>query len=294
MNLNQLRIFYESAKQLNFSKAAKHLLISQPAVSSQIKTLESLLKLKLFNKIGRSVHLTEPGKVLFNYANKIFNLESEAEKALNEMNNLKRGALHIGTTKTYACYLMPNYISRFHALYPELSISLSEGSSMEMVKSLFSLKNELAIVAGVNYPKSLNSIIFRKEEILLVTSPNYPIAKKDSITVEELSKIPLIMREEGSGARRVVADIFKKRNLSPTIFYETSNLECIKELLIRGEGAAYLVRAVVEKELAQGILREIKISDVNLTMDVNIVYLNEKTLSKIALAFLDVLLSKSN
>ncbi|HBE45620.1 MAG TPA: LysR family transcriptional regulator [Deltaproteobacteria bacterium] len=294
MNFNQLRIFYESAKLLNFSKAANHLSISQPAVSSQIKQLEEILKIKLFNKIGKKIHLTETGKILFNYADKIFTLESEAEKAVLEFKNLEQGVLHIGTTKTYARYLMPHYISKFHTLYPGVRIKLSEGSSLEMIHSLFSLKNELAIVATTNYPKSLNTILFRKEKVILVSSPEHMLGKKGSITIEELSKVPLIVREEGSGVRKIVNDLFKNRNLSPTILYEASNFECIKELVIRGEGASFVVKLVVEKEIADGILKEIAIDGENLTMEVMIRYLSEKNLSRAALEFINIFLKKNN
>jgi DNA-binding transcriptional LysR family regulator len=290
MNFNHLRVFYESAKELNFSRAAERLSISQPAVSIQIKQLEEMLQIKLFNKIGNRIFLSEAGKLLLDYAHKIFELENEAEKSINEIKEVKKGAIHIGTTKTYARYLMPNYISHFHALYPGVSIHLSEGSSLEMIQSLFNMQNELAIVASTEYPKSLQSIAFGKEEVLLVASPNHVLAKKDSITMRELARFPLVMREEGSATRKAVMDMFKKMRLTPAILYEASNLEFIKELLEKGEGASFIVRSAVEKELSQGILKEIAISDVSITMNTNIVYINEDSLSKIARAFIDTLL----
>jgi DNA-binding transcriptional LysR family regulator len=292
MNLNQLRIFHESAKCLSYSRAAENLSISQPAVSSQIKQLEILLRAKLFNKVGRRMQLTEPGKLLLVYAQKIFDLEHQAESALKTMKIPKKEAFHVGTTRTYARYLMPNYISAFHALYPGVSVSLSEGSSKEMIQSLFQRKNELAIVANTNYPKTMHTIVFRKEEVLLISSADYPLNEKETVTLEELSKIPLIMPEEGSGTRKLIADMFKNRGYTPAILYEASNLECIKELLIRGEGLSFMVRPVVEKELSQGILKEIKIEGVKLAMDANIVYIRDKTLSTSALAFLDILCGK--
>lgn len=290
MNFNHLRVFYESAKELNFSRAAERLYISQPAVSIQIKQLEEMLQIKLFIKIGNKVFLSGAGKLLLEYAQKIFELENKAEKAINEIKEVKKGTLHIGTTKTYARYLMPNYISHFHALYPGVSIHLSEGSSLEMIQSLFNMQNELAIVASTDYPKSLHSIAFGKEEVLLVTSPDHILAKKDSITMKELTRFPLVMREEGSATRKAVMDMFKKMRLAPAILYEASNLEFIKELLERGEGASFIVRSAVEKELSQGILKEIKISDVSMAMNTNIAYLYEDSLSKIARAFIDILL----
>ena len=291
MNLNQLRIFFESAKQLSFSKAAKRLYISQPAVSSQIKSLEAMLRQQLFTKVGRKMFLTEPGKVLLGYASKIFELETEAEKALNEIKEIRKGTLHVGTTKTYARYLMPTYISTFHAMYPGISIHLTEGSSLEMVQSLFQMKNEIAIVASTNYPKSSNKIPLGHEEILLVVRPDHELARQDSITVEELAKIPVIMREEGSGARRAIMEMFKKKDCSPTILHEASNFGIIIELTEIGEGASFVVRSAVEKELEQGVLKAIKIIDTSLTIDMNIVYLNEKTLSKVGSAFINMLVS---
>lgn len=291
MNFNHLRIFYESAKELSFSRAAERLFISQPAVSIQMKQLEDMLQVKLFNKVGNKIFLSEAGKLLLEYAQKIFELENEAEKAINEVKEVKKGALHIGTTKTYARYLMPNYISHFHALYPGVSIHLSEGSSLEMIQSLFNMQNELAIVASTEYPKPLHSIAFGNEEVLLVASPDHVLSKKDSITMRELARFPLVMREEGSATRKAVMDMFKKMRLAPTILYEASNLEFIKELLEKGEGASFIVRSAVEKEIAQGILKEIAISDVSITMNTNIAYISEDGLSKIARAFIDTLLT---
>lgn len=293
MNLNQLRVFYESARHMNFSRAAQFLCISQPAVSGQIKQLEQITRLKLFNKVGKKVYLTEAGEMLFGYAQKIFQLEHEAEQFLDRIREVRTGTLHIGTTKTYARFLMPNYISMFHALYPGVSIHLNEGSSMEMMQSLLSMKNELAIIAGDTGLKVLNTIIFRKEDILLVISPDHKLAQKETVTVEELSKIPLIMREEGSGTRKIVMETFRNRGLTPTILYEASNLEFTKELLRRGEGASFIVEPVVRNELKEGLLKEVKITDVELSMNAYIVFLNEKNLSKIAGCFMNMLLNRA-
>ncbi len=291
LNLNQLRVFYETARCLNFSRAAQHLSISQPAVSAHIKQMEDLLKVRLFNKVGRKIYLTEAGKVLLSYATKIFDLEGDAEKAMIEMRDLRSGSLHLGTTKTYARFVMPGHISKFHSRYPGVAIRLSEGSSREMIQSLFHMKNELAVVASTSYPKFVTSVAFGTEEVLLVASPQHPLCGHGPVPVKELAKIPLIMREEGSGTRQVVFEMFRRKGLVPTILYEASNLEFIKELLRRGEGASFIVRAAVERELSQGILCPIDIDGTRLTMDAHITYLNTKPLSRIAHAFIDTLLS---
>lgn len=289
MNLNQLRIFFESAKLQNFSKAAERLYITQPAVSAQIKQLEDSLDVKLFNTVGRRVHLTEAGKVLLDSAQKIFELEREAEAAMQDIRELKRGTLHIAVTKDYAPHVIPRYVSRFHSLHPKISIHLSEGSSAEIIEELSEFKHELAIVGMTDCPKWLVRKTFRIEELLLVASPSHPIASRGSITVEELAEIPLILREEGSTSRSLVMNMFKERNLSPNIAYEASNLEFIKKLGMRGEGLHFVSRKGVEEELASGTLKEISIEDVRLMMDTSVVYLKNLKLSKIATAFLKML-----
>lgn len=294
MNLNQLRIFYESARDMNFSRAAERLRITQSAVSLQIKQLETTVKTKLFTRIGRKAFLTETGKVLFEYADKIFSLESEMEHVIQDMKNLKCGILHVGTTKTYARYLMPTYVSAFHTLYPDVSVHLNEGSSWEMIQSLFSLQNELVVVAGSNYAKTLTSITFRQEEILLVAAPFHELCRKGSITVRELARIPLIMREEGSGTRKVVMDMFLDHNLTPNILYEASNLEFIKQLIIKGDGVSFIVLSGVQREINEGLLRSIPITGIKLAMNADILFLKDQSLSKAGLSFLGLLGNSPN
>lgn len=292
MNLNQLRVFYITATELNFSKAAQRLFVSQPAVSLHIKNLEELLKVKLFNKAGNRIYLTEPGHILLDYAKKIFELENQAETAIKELSELKKGSIHIGTTKTYARYLMPGFISKFHSRFPNISITLNEGSSLEMIQSLFSLHNELAVVAHTDYPKTINTIEFSEEEIIFIASPEHKICKKEQVTIEDIAQTPIIMREEGSGTRRLVMDVFHERGLTPTILYEASNLDFIKELLISGEGVSFMVRPVVQREINEGLLKEVKIKDLRLVMHSKIAFLSNMTLSRPARAFIDILLSK--
>lgn len=289
MNLNQLRVFYEAAKVQNFSKAAEHLYISQPAVSAQIKQLEDFFDVKLFSTVGRRAHLTEAGKVLLESAEKIFELEREAETSMQDIRELKRGSLYIAVTKDYAPHVIPHYVSRFHALHPGIGIHLSEGSSAEIIEELAAHKHELAIIGGTNCPKWLVRKTFRTEELLLVAAPDHSVAVRGSVTLEELAEMPLIWREEGSTSRSIAMDLFKERGISPNMAYEASNLEFIKKLAMSGEGLHFVSRKGVEEELAAGVLKEIRIEGVHLVMDTSVVYLKHLKLSKIATEFLKML-----
>ena len=107
LNFNQLRVFYQAAKKLNFTAAANELFITQPAVTFQVKSFEEYCDLKLFKKKGRRVYLTVEGKSLLEFAERIFQYEKEIENAIDEMRKLKRGLLRLGTTKSYSRYIMP-------------------------------------------------------------------------------------------------------------------------------------------------------------------------------------------
>jgi DNA-binding transcriptional LysR family regulator len=243
INFNQLRNFYQVAKNLNFTVAANKLFITQPAVSAQIKLFEDYCKLKLFKKKGRKVYLTDEGEALYSYARKIFEYEREIESAIEDMRELKRGILRLGTTKTYARYFMPSLISTFHDTYPHIKLS-----------------------------------------------PNHKLAGKKTISIRDLAREPIIMKEKGSGTRKLVTELFAKKSLTPNILMETSNTEFIKQLVMRGDGISFLVKAAVTAELSEKKLATVSMKGQKIFLDVSIAYHNDQHLSPSAKAFLNILL----
>ena len=177
LNFNQLRVFYMAAKHLNFTAAAGELCISQPAVTAQVKSFEAHCNLKLFQKRGRKLILTNEGRALFEYAEHVFGHEKEIENAIEQMLNLERGLLRLGTTKAYARYFMPLLLSRFHRSFPHLKIKLDEGSSKDMILSLVDLKNEVAVIAkSIDHPE----VTFKplsKEEMVVIFSARPPVGR---------------------------------------------------------------------------------------------------------------------
>jgi DNA-binding transcriptional LysR family regulator len=187
INFNQLRIFYQTAKYQNCTTAAAKLFITQPAVSAQVKAFEDFCNFKLFKKIGRKIYLTDEGKSLYEYTKKVFEYEKEIEDAIEDMRELKRGVLRLGTTKTYVRSYMPLFISQFRQSYPNIKICLNEGSSLEMANSLLECQNELVIVAKIEENPQLCFVPFCEEEIVVLMSPGHHFAKRNSITMAELA-----------------------------------------------------------------------------------------------------------
>ncbi len=288
-NFNQFRIFYHAAKHKNFTRAAEALFISQPAVTTQIKAFEEFCGFKLFKKKGRINRLTDEGRILYEYAQTIFSLEQNIDDAIEDLRELKRGALRIGTSKAYARYFMPYMLRTFHDRYPNIKIELNEGSSLEMTLSLLDLKNEVVIIAKAEDVSGIRFIPFSQEEMVVVVTPGHPLTRKKEISFKELADEPFIMKDKGSGTRKLVDRLFSQAGCASNILMEVSNAEFIKQLVQRGDGVSFLVHEAVATEIAEGKLAAVSLKGKKIYLDVSIAYLESQHLSPPAMAFLDTL-----
>jgi DNA-binding transcriptional LysR family regulator len=289
INLNQLRVFYHVAKNLSFTKAARDLFITQPAVTAQVKLFEEWCDLKFFKKKGRGICLTSEGDALYAHACKIFEYEKEAENVIDDMRHLKKGILRIGTTKTYARFLMPFMMQHFHDKYPQISIHLNEGSSLDMIHSLIELKNDICIITKVLDHPDVEFTPFSEEELILILSPKHPLAGAPAVSVKQLAKEPIIMRERGSGTRKYVNALFERHHCTPNILMETSNSEFIKHLVERGDGISFLVKVSVYRDIQGKKLVTVPLEEEKFYLDASISYLKNQPLSLSARVFLETL-----
>ena len=290
LNLNQLRVFYYAAKNLSFTAAAGELYITQPAVTAQIKSFEEFCSLKLFKKKGRQIYLTDQGQSLYTYAAKIFEYEKEIEHVIDDMRELKRGVLSLGTTKAYARYFMPMMITTFRRNYPNIKIQLNEGSSLDMTHSLLDFKIEVAVIAKAEDNPGVNFFPFSREEMAVILPRSHPLAKKKAVTFRDLATVPFIMKEKGSGTRKLVEELFGAEQCTPDILMETSNTEFIKQLVQRGEGVSLVVKEAVAVELKEKKLTSVPLKGPRVYLEVSIAYLKDQVLSPPARAFVDTLI----
>ena len=263
--------------------------MSQPAVTTQIKLFEEYCNLRLFKRKGRRMDLTSEGESLFYYAEKVFQLEKKIEKVIKEFHGLKRGYVRLGTTKTSVRYSIDSIMLSFHKSFPDIKIKVQEGTSMEMLQSLLDFRNDLALVAHTEDNPNIDFITLGKEEIFLIAAPGHYLANKNNISFNELDGVPVIIKEIGSGTRKVVDNYFARSGVKPKILIETNKIELIIELVKQGEGISFLARRVIEKEIAGGTLIAIPIKPEKLFLNVGIAYLNDEQLSPAAKALLDFL-----
>jgi DNA-binding transcriptional LysR family regulator len=289
MNLNQLRAFHAVAKTGAFSKAAEELFVTEPAVFIQVRCLERYLGFKLLDKFGKDLRPTEVGRMLFDYAEKIFGLVQDANKAIKELQDLKSGELRIGSAKALAQYLMPLVVSSFQDFFPRIKVLLSESSSDELVKGVLNHQFELAMVARVPYPDRVNVIPFSKDKVIVVVSPDSKLLRKKEISLEELNDQPVICRDAGSATRFAVWAEFEKQGLKPSAIVEAGNTEFIKDMVKKDKGYSFLASICVRSEIKHGDLATVHLKGGEFTLEIDIIHLKGKTLSPAAATFLDFL-----
>jgi DNA-binding transcriptional LysR family regulator len=289
MNLNQLRAFHAVAKTGAFSKAAEELFVTEPAVFIQVRCLERYLGFKLLDKFGKDLRPTEVGRMLFDYAEKIFGLVQDANKAIKELQDLKSGELRIGSAKALAQYLMPVVVSSFQDFYPRIKVLLSEGGSDELVKGVLNHQFEIAMVARIPYPERITVIPFSKDKVIVVVSPNSRLLKMKEVSLEELNQQPVICRDAGSATRFAVWAEFEKEGLKPSAIVEAGNTEFIKDMVKKDKGYSFLASICVRNEIKRGELCTLNLKGGDFTLDIDVIHLKGKTLSPAAATFLNFL-----
>jgi DNA-binding transcriptional LysR family regulator len=294
ININQLRCFHAVVRNGRFSKAADELHVSQPAVFVQVRALEQFVGFKLLEKLNKEHVPTEGGKLLFEYAEKIFALLDEAMNTVRGLRDLKAGSLRIGAARAVCQYLMPPVISLFQDEYPLLNIHLDEGPSEELLQGVLHNRYEIAIMARVNYPANINVIPFTKDEVLLVVSPKSELLQKGSVSFEQLAQEPVICADKGTAMRTVIEKAFEKKGLRPQAIIEATNTEFIKHLVKQNRGYTFISRVSVRKEIRNGELVALPLENDSLYLHVDVIHLRGKILSPVASTFLNFLQANKN
>ncbi len=291
LSLNQLRAFHFAANCGSVSRAAEQLFITQPGVSAQIKALEMRYDTLLFVRGKKKLELTECGKRLHTITKRLFGLVEEADELLSHPESALPAILRIGSTKPLVRFLLARYIPRFRESFPKVQIQVNEGSSADMVRGVLENLNELAIVGRVDYTPSLKIIPFIQDELVFLAAAGHKLCRKPTVSIEDLKGQELILREVGSGVRRVVEAALKERGIVPSVFVETSNVDFMKELVKMSRAVAFLPRMGVAADLAKGSLRAIPLREGPLTLPIDVVMKKDSRPSRVAKAFLRVLFS---
>lgn len=261
MQLDLYRVFYVTALEKNFSKAAKKLFITQPSVSHAIKQLEERLEIELFVRTSRGVLLTNEGAILFGYINPAFSLIDNAERKMSELKNLKSGQVTIGGSDSTCKHFVLPHIQTFQNIFPEIQIKLQHGSTPQILDKL---KYGLIDIGIVHLPIDQNQIKlteFSNISSTFIVGKKYKDLAEKTLSLEEILNYPIISFSEKSSSRKFLNQLFQEQGLKVTPDIEVGSVELLIECAKIGMGIAFVTKELVFKELTEGELFEVRLEE---------------------------------
>lgn len=260
MNAETLQIFVTVAEQSNFSRAAKLLHLSQPGVSLHIRNLEQELDAKLFHRSPQQVKLTEAGSLLYDRAKRILLLMDEAREAIHSLQGEVTGTLKLGASFTIGEYLLPRVLAEFAVPHPRVDIEVTIGNTGEIVQGVRDNVLDLGWVEGEAEHPELTAEAVMQDDMILIASPDHPLALERSVQPERLNGQVWVLRELGSGTRAASDRFVGSHSLRMQRSFVLNSSQGVKEAVAAGLGIAMMSRWTVRRELDSGDVSRIPLA----------------------------------
>lgn len=286
MNLNQLQIFCTVAKHLSYSVAAEELLITQPAVSQQIKALERHLNVKLFERQGHKLFLTEAGEAVLGSAQAILTARAEMEHNLALLRGSTRGRLALGANTTGGMYVAPSIIAAFRELHPEAEATLQVESTSRICDRVMQSMIDVAIVTGPIEDRRFVVRDLCDDELYLIVAPTHPFAGRASVSMEEVAGEDFAVPEPGSRTRSQIEAAFAARGLHVSVTMQLPGTEAVKKAVESNLAVGMVSRHAVPRELGLGVLCRVPVDGLEIHRPVQVLYRKGKHLTPLARRFL--------
>ncbi|MGO8754014.1 MAG: LysR family transcriptional regulator [Gallionellaceae bacterium] len=290
--LRQLQVFEKVASHLNYSRAAEELYLSQPAVSMQIKQLETNIGLPLFEHMGKKIFLTEAGRELFHYARSIAQQIAEIEAVFDKIKGLEQGKLTLSVVNT-ANYFTPQLLAKFCQRYPNINVILQVANRDAVLKQLADNSTDLAIMGQPPDGLDLSAESFLDNPLVVIAAPDHPLTKLKRVKFARLAEETFLSREQGSGTRSAMERVFAQHNIQPRISMEMETNEAIKQAVQAGMGLGILSLHSIELELETKRLAMLNVEHFPLLRHWFVAHRQNKRLSASAQAFKQFLLNEA-
>ena|SRR5437868_4898205 len=287
MDLSQLEVFLTVARERRFSRAAEKLYRTQSAVSQTIRKLEDELGEALFDRSSRDGQLTDAGRVLQEYAERMLNLRNDAREALVELRELHKGKLVIAANEFTALYLLP-VLAEFRRLHPMIKIAVQRAFGSQIPDDVLRHNSELGVLTYDPQEPQLHSVVVYEEQLIFVVPPSHPLAGSPQVSIRQLGAESFVAHIVSSPYREKVIQAFKRYKTPLHMGIELPTLQSIKRFIILGGGVALLPEISVEGELERGELVRIPVRELHLHRKLRMVYRKSASLSHAARAFLKV------
>jgi DNA-binding transcriptional LysR family regulator len=287
MELSQLEVFLAIAREGRFSRAAEKLHRTQSAVSQTIHKLEEELGESLFDRSSREGILTDAGRVLHEYAEKLINLRQEAAESLTELRELQKGKLVIAANEFTSLYLLA-ILAEFRRLHPMIKITVQRSLGSHIPDDVLRYGAELGVLSYEPQEPGLHSVVVYLDELVFVVPPNHPLAGAAQVSIRQLGAESFVAHIVSSPYREKVLQSFKAHKTPLHMDLELPTLQAIKQFVALGNGVAFVPEISVETELARGELIHIPVRELQLKRKLRLIYRKQASISHAARAFLKV------
>ncbi|WP_342439773.1 selenium metabolism-associated LysR family transcriptional regulator [Paenibacillus sp. FSL L8-0436] len=297
MNFHQLHIFYTVSERGSFSAAAQTLHMTQPAVTMQVQALEDYFGAKLFDRSSKKIVLSEAGRTLMPYALRSIQLMRETDQAMSAFTHMLEGRLQLGASLTIGEYVLPRLLGPFGKAYPNISIMMKVMNTSQIMEEIHKHQLNFGLIeAPVSHPDMEIEPVMG-DELKLIVPSEHPLADRDEVTLEEALEYPFVLREQGSGTRRVMEEQLIAKGLDPAamrVVMELGSTGAVKSAVEAGLGLTIISASSVKHEVTLGLLKIVNLSDTSFKRQFYAIHLKSTLLPISAVTFLTFLRQHAN
>ncbi len=287
MDFDQLETFLEVARHASFSRAAEKRFRTQPAISSQIRSLEEEVGARLFDRSGGKVSLTGAGKAFQKYAEEALESKRAIIAAMAEMERVPRGELVVGANEGTCLHILPEVFAEFKKQYPSVSVSISRAERAKILESVIDNSVDFGVVSMPVSDNRMTVVQIHRDELVVIAPPQHPIAKLKQVMIAEVANYPLLLPKLGR-TRDALENLFHERRLKPAISMELDSSELLKRFVAADVGVGFIARSNVLADVKAKTLAAVPLADAHIRRDLALVFRKDKALSRGALAFIEI------
>lgn len=287
MDFDQLETIIEVARLSSFSRAAEKRFRTQPAISSQIRSLEEEVGARLLDRSGGKVSLTASGKIFLKFAEETLEARKTTLTAVAETERVPRGEIVVGANEGTCLHVLPEVFAHFKKQYPDVSISIKRADYAKVMESVIDNSVDFGVVSLPVTDNRLTAVPIHRDELVLIVPPRHPLAKMKSASAADIAQYPLVLPKVGH-TRDALDDLFHQHKLKPRIAMELDSSELLKRFVAADVGVGFISRSNVHEDVQAKVLAIVPFADVQIRRDLALVFRKDKALSRAALAFIDV------
>lgn len=287
MDFDQLETFIEVARLSSFSRAAEKRFRTQPAISSQIRSLEEEVGAKLLDRSGGRVSVTASGKLFLKFAEETLDARKAVVTAIAETERVPRGEIVVGANEGTCLHILPEVFAEFKKQYPDVSVSIKRADYSKVLESVIDNSVDFGVVSMPITDPRLTAVLIHKDELVLIAPPRHPLAKLKSASAADIAQYPLVMPKVGH-TRDALDDLFHQRKLKPRYAMELDSSELLKRFVAADVGIGFISRSNVQEDVKANVLAAVALTEAPIRRDLALVFRKDKALSRAALAFIDI------